>query len=109
MSKIFSAPGDAQESANRTTINVFDVRLMVKFSVHLIRHRIALESAFQNLYIGAQKGANKIALKGAYQVVLELYLFMQLSMHKALQYDSIKGEIEVALYAALEDASKISF
>ena len=36
-------------------------------------------------------------------------LVMQLSMHKRVQYDSVKGEIEVALYAALEGASKISF
>ena len=34
----FSAPGDAQESANRTTINVFDVSLMVQFWVHLVIH-----------------------------------------------------------------------
>ena len=34
---------------------------------------------------------------------------MQLSMHKTVQYDSVKGEIEVAPYAALEGASKISF
>ena len=37
-SEIFSAPGDAQESANRTTINMFDVRLMVQFRMHLIIH-----------------------------------------------------------------------
>ena len=37
-SKIFSAPGDAQESANGTTINMFDVRLMVQFRIHLIIH-----------------------------------------------------------------------
>ena len=36
-----------------------------------------------------------------------LYSLMQLSMHKRVQYDSVKGEIEVALYAALEGASKI--
>ena len=30
-------------------------------------------------------------------------------MHKSEQYDSVKGEIEVALYTALETASKISF
>ena len=29
--EIFSAPGDAQESENRTTINVFDVCLIVQF------------------------------------------------------------------------------
>ena len=34
---------------------------------------------------------------------------MQLSMHKSVQYDSIKGEIEVALYAALKGTSNISF
>ena len=37
-SGIFSAPGDAKESANGTTINVFDVPLMVQFRVHLIIH-----------------------------------------------------------------------
>ena len=36
--KIFSGTGDAQESANGTMINVFDVNLMVQFRVHLIRH-----------------------------------------------------------------------
>ena len=30
-------------------------------------------------------------------------------MHKSVQYDSVKGEFEVALYAAVEVASKISF
>ena len=51
-----------------------------------------------------------IALKDAIQVALEFYLFMQLSMHKSVQqYDSVKGEIEVALYTELESASKISF
>ena len=29
-------------------------------------------------------------------------------MHKSVQYGSVKGEIEVALYAAHEGASKIS-
>ena len=33
-SEVFSAPGDPQESANRTAINAFDMRLMVKFRVH---------------------------------------------------------------------------
>ena len=50
-----------------------------------------------------------MALKGARQVTLELHLLMQLSIHKSVQYGSVKGEIEVALYAtALEGASKIS-
>ena len=34
--EIFSAPGDAQESATRATINAFDVCLMVQFGVHLV-------------------------------------------------------------------------
>ena len=34
---------------------------------------------------------------------------MQLSNHKSVQYDSVKDEIEVALYAAFEGTSKISF
>ena len=68
-----------------------------------------------DLYKGAQKGALalEIALKGALEIALkgahELHLFMQLSMHKSVQYDSVKGEIEVSFYAALEGASKISF
>ena len=36
-------------------------------------------------------------------------LVMQLPMHKRVQCDSVKGEIEVALYAAFEGVSKISF
>ena len=33
-SEIFSALGDAQESANGTTINTFDMRLIMQFRVH---------------------------------------------------------------------------
>ena len=36
-------------------------------------------------------------------------MFMQVPMYKAVQYVSVKGEIEVALYNALESAFKISF
>ena len=45
-----------------------------------------------------KEGAPEIALKDALQVALELHLFMHFSMHKSVQYDSVKGEIEVALY-----------
>ena len=34
---------------------------------------------------------------------------MQLSTHRSVQYNSVKDEIEVALYAALVGVSKISF
>ena len=50
-SEISSAPGDAQKSANRTTINMFDVRLMVQFRAYLI---IDLEVHFK-IYIKVQK------------------------------------------------------
>ena len=70
---------------------------------------IAPEGVFQDLYKGAQKNAPEIALKGALQVALELLLFIQLSMHESVQYDSVKGEIEVAPYAELEGSSKIPF
>ena len=33
-----TAPGDAQDSTNGTTINAFEVRLMIQFRVHLIIH-----------------------------------------------------------------------
>ena len=65
----------------------------------------APKGIFWDLY----KGTQNVALKGALQVELELHLFMQLSMHRSVQYDSVKGEIEVEFYAALEGVSKISF
>ena len=37
-SKLFSAPDDAQESANGTTTNALEMWLMVEFKVHLIMH-----------------------------------------------------------------------
>ena len=37
-SKLFSAPGDGKESANRRTINTFEERLIIQFRVHLITH-----------------------------------------------------------------------
>ena len=85
-------------TTNGSTINVFDVRFVVQFRVHLIIHlELHLKVHFK-IYIKVHK-----------KVALELHLFMQLSMHNTIQYDSVKGQIEVALYAALEDASTITF
>ena len=54
-SEIFIAPGDAQESANRITINAFDGPLMVQFSVHLIIHlELHLKVCFK-IYIKVHK------------------------------------------------------
>ena len=47
-------------------------------------------------------------MKGALQGALVLHLFMQLSIHKSAQNDSVEGEIEEVIYAALEGSSKIS-
>ena len=83
---------------------------MVQFKVHLIINlELHLKVHFKDLYKGTQKDEPEIALKGALQVTLELHLFRQFSVHKSVQYDSVEREIEVALYAKLEDASKISF
>ena len=95
-SEIFSAPVDVQESANETT-NAFDVGLIVQFWVHLIIH-LELHLLHFIIYIKVQKRCPEIALNVVLLVGLKLHLFMQL-----------KGEIEVAFYAALEGASKISF
>ena len=51
----------------------------------------------------------KVHFKIYIKVHKKVHLLMQLSMHKSVQYDSVKGEIDEALYAALEGASKISF
>ena len=57
-SEIFSAPGDAQESANGTTINMFDVRLMVQFRMHLIIHtELHLKLHFK-IYIKTNKNVH---------------------------------------------------
>ena len=54
-SEIFSAHVDAKESAKGTTINVFDVSLMVQFRVHLIIHlELHLKVHFK-IYIKVQK------------------------------------------------------
>ena len=55
-----------------------------------------------------KKGTPEDGLKGAPQIALELQMFMQLSMYKSVQNDSVKGKIEEAFYSELEDASKIS-
>ena len=55
MSEIFSATSDTQESVNGTTINTFDVHLMVQFRVHLIIHlELQLKMNFK-IYIKVHK------------------------------------------------------
>ena len=51
--------------------------------------------ALQDLYKGAQKGASEIVLKGAFHATLELLLFMQLSMHISVKYDSKKKKVKL--------------
>ena len=57
-SEIFSAPGDAQESANGTTINMFDVRLMVQFRMHLIIHTELHLKVHFKIYIKMNKNVH---------------------------------------------------
>ena len=59
-SEIFRAPGDAQDGANGTTINAFNVCLMVQIRVHLIIHlQLHLKVHFK-IYIKVHK---KVHLK----------------------------------------------
>ena len=56
-SELFSALVDAQESANGTTINSFEVCLIVQFRVHLIIHlELHLKVHFK-IYMKMQKGS----------------------------------------------------
>ena len=66
---------------------------------------MALKGELQDLYKGVEKGTLEIALKGALDVTLELHMLMQLSKHKSVQNDSVKGEIELVPYVALLGAS----
>ena len=76
--ELFSAPGDVQESANRTTVNVFQARLMIQLRVSPDNTPgVVPKGALQDLYKDAQKGAPEDELKGALQVLLELNWFMQ--------------------------------
>ena len=104
--ELFSAPADAQDSAKRTTINAFEVSLIVQFRVHLIiRPELYLKVHFKIYIKMCKKVAPNNALKGALLVELELYLFMRLLMHKSIPNASIKGEIAEVRYAALESVS----
>ena len=98
-------------NANRAAINTFKVRLMIQFRVQLIIHLELYLNVHFKIYIKIhKKGAPENAFKGALQFALELHLFMHLSTYWASgQNDSIKAEIVGANYAALKDASKISF
>ena len=60
------------ESANRKTINTFEMRLMIQFRVHLIIHLELLLKVNFNIYIykDAQEGAPDFALKGTQLVAL---------------------------------------
>ena len=76
----FSAPADAQENANGTAINAFEVRLMMQFRVHLIIHLELYLKVHFKIYIKIHKKvAPENTLKNALQVALESHL---LSMHE---------------------------
>ena len=61
--KMFSVPGDAQESASWTTINAFDRSLMIQFRVHLIIHlELHLKVHFK-IYIKVHKSCTRDCTK----------------------------------------------
>ena len=61
--EMFSIPGDAQESASGTTINVFDVSLMVQFRLHMIIHlELQLKVHFK-IYIKVHKSCTRDCTK----------------------------------------------
>ena len=62
--ELFSGPGDAQESANVTTINAFDT---IQDSPDNVPGSAA-KGALQDLYRDAQKGSSKVALNGTLKV-----------------------------------------
>ena len=107
-SQPFTAPCDAQETTNESTINVFEVVLdSTAKGAPNNTPGIAPKGALQYLYKDVQKGAPENVLKDT--VATELQLLMQLPLHKGLQNSSIKGEIDETLYTALEGATKVSF
>ena len=70
-SELFSGPGDAQESANGTIKNVFEVHLILQFRVHLIIHPKSHLKVYFKTYIKMhKKGAPENAVKGVLQVAL---------------------------------------
>ena len=62
----------------------------MQFRLHLITHLEWHLKVNFNIYIYkyAQEGAPDVVLKGTLLVILELHLFMKLSMHKSVQNDS---------------------
>ena len=50
----------------------------------------------------------RVTLKNAHEGVLELHLFMQLSIKKSAQSDLIRNKLEGTHYVALEGAPEIS-
>ena len=61
-SQLYSAPDDAQGSANGTTINAFEVWLMLQFKMHLIKHL-------------------ELQLKVHFKIYIKMHKKVQLRMH----------------------------
>ena len=89
--------------------------------IHLTFYLMAF--ALKQKHFGAIEGAPdgspevtptiEIEIKGIVEVITEMQLKMHMVMHllvqKSARNDSIKRELEEALYVALESAPKISF
>ena len=87
---LFSAPVDVQKGASKAKIYEFEVALdgIIKSGP---------KNALRDINKDEQEGA-EVALKGALEFSLELYLFIHLSMYRSAQNDLIKGEFEGSLH-----------
>ena len=80
--------------------------------------KFALKYEHVNAVEGAPDGLSQgtptfeVKIKGAFEVAIELHLKIHMVVHllvqKSSQNNSVKGELEEALFVALEGAPKIS-
>ena len=67
---------------------------------------MAFDVALDGAIGGAPEDTSEGAPKGGPQVLLKLNKFLHFLVHKGVQNDSIKGEINSLLYAAFEGQTK---
>ena len=103
-------PGEwKQDSANETTINVFECALDGRIEGTAENTPgSTFKCAHQDFMKDTQEGVFQVKLKGTPKVAPELKLFMKFPMHMSGQNDPIKGEFEETLYDEPEGALRIS-
>ena len=89
------APWWCQREYSGTMINVFDVHLMVKFRLHLRMHLELHVKVHLKIYTKIHKRCTWDFTKRCTSSCIWVSL---VQMHKSMQYDSVKGEIQVVLH-----------